>query len=349
MTQHVPRILVVGAVVADLSCRLNFNLSTDHNLDKKVDAIHLEPTLGGGGGNCAIALKLLDRAFSAYTHVEFDTRIGNPPEGDIVANISDMIIRKGLEQNQIRYKDVTHGPSHNSLNALLNHAGGRLLVRDPYATTGDLEPGYQDTIANDVHGSDVVFVDPKKRRMGLAAVLAAKEQKKHCIVDWGQDSWPADHEEAAMCDGMLRNASVIIVPDDAIVAGMTKKSPDDLFERLKNYYGAPNILMSNGAKSVRFLIDGKEGMLTTHIFSHAVDTNAAGDTRNAGVLWALSRGLDMRSAFDFGTAIASSKITYPGLTWVDHVVSDLESHPRVAPLLEQLRPIQGPQPSQTKG
>jgi len=262
----------------------------------------------------------LDQAFQTYSHVEVDTRVGTPPQDDVVAEVSALVIRRRLEQYKIRYKDITLGESHNALNGVNNFpedlagqfASGRLIGRDPRVKTGDLEPGYKDTINNDVHGSDIVFIDPKKRRMALAAVMAAKEQGKESVVDWGQDSWPED-QEGAMCFEMLRNASTVIVPDDAIVAGMSAGNPNELFERLLNDYGVENLVMSNGGQPVRCFFEGRETSIPIRKLGETVDTNASADTRNAGYTWLRARGFSKLEAVEFGSALASTKICYQGL------------------------------------
>ncbi len=348
MTKHVPRVLVVGGVGMDFSTSVNFNLNADDRLGRKVNGLEAEFRLGGAAANASVAVKLLDKAFQTYTRVDLNTRIGKPPVNDRVARVAHQLIIEDLEAHKIRYKDITHGGSHSPLNFVVKFAAGdgydgdRFIIRDPAATTGDLEPGYKEVIAHDVSGCNVVFVDPKKRRMGLTAVQAAKKQGKISVVDWGEDKWPEDHEEAAMCDAMIRHAGVVVVPDDAIVAGMSGRDANALFDKLQHHYGQKNIVMSNGGKAVRIMIDGCEDEIPIYSFGETIDTNASGDTRDAGMVWALSRGYGLRDAVEFGTALASVKICYSGLDWANHVATDLQQHPRVSGFVRQIiSPSQG--------
>ena len=329
MSSNVPRIAVIGGLSVDKK-RLSRMFLSSAEEDSKLKTPPPLYTLGGAGGNFVIALGLIDRAYDSHTHVDFFTRVGHPPPNDLHAKIAHQLATEILAENEgITHIETSRGECAIAFNDIVEHPGGRFALTDELTNTGDLAYGIEESIHTVINGTDLVFVDPRKHRTGPMGVDAAKQHGKLLMTDWGEKEWPDNPELANAYDKILRNADVVTLPTDAVVKGMAPNvvNPDELFKRLRYEYGAQNILMSNGGDHARALINGQEEQIP--VLRHQGDkyANGAGDTRNAGVIWALLRGHDTRSAFKFGTDVASVKIRYPRLEWADHLANDLRDHP----------------------
>lgn len=336
MAEHVGRIAVVGALAADKK-RLSPN---NVSIFGKTRTPRPEYTLGGAGGNVVEALRLLDNAFGVNTHVDLLTRVGRPITGDIGSKIAHDIVTSRLNQLEIDHIETARGECAIAFNDVVEHPEGRAVFTDEIKNPGELAHGIQDTIKSVVAGTQFLFVDPRKFRTGpIAALEAAKHDNVIMMADYGDSEWPENHELAAAYDTILRHADIIAVPTDAVVKGMKPgvKNPDELFVRLRDDFGAKNIVMSNQTDPVK--VWSYESEFEIPVQPARVNPpyiNAAGDTRDAGILWALSRGFAMNTAIEFGTAVASVKANYPGLAWGNHVYDDLSKHPVISQSMQSL-------------
>ena len=325
MSTHIPRILVVGAITVDD----NHYVPDGIKIDGKVTAKTSNIRLGGGAGNCAQALHKLDEALSTHTYIKLITRLGRPPADNLRAKLAHLAATEILSEIEIDYVDATRGESAIAFNSVAEHGKGRSIVRDHVDNHDDLAYGIEETIENEVRGADVVFVDPSKPYIGLIACRSGNKHNKPVVIDWGQSKWPKDPEIAEMVDEMIGRADILMVPSDAVVRGMNDNevNPQKLINTLRNVYMTPHILMSDGSEPVQVFLQGEYHEIPVEPWNGDKYALAAGDTRNAGFLHALSRGHDILGAAKFGTALASIKIRYPGLVWADHVVADLKENP----------------------
>ena len=324
MSKHIPRILVVGSINID-----DAYYTTSFNAAGKADAdLRPEFRLGGGAGNCVQAIHKLDEAFGTHSHVKLITRIGRPPKGDLRAEVAHLITTRILEESEIDYTDATRGESIMGVNAVIEDDEDRAIVRERLDNPSDMAYGIEETIEHHVRGADIVFVDPRKPRMGLMAARAANKFNKPLMVDWGEKEWSEDPELAAVHRELLERADILMLPNDAIVEGMENgvKNPDELFRRAQEQYDPDHILMSNGGDNVRALIHRQDGVINVDPVEGKKFTLAAGDTRNAAVLRAIAQGHDVLTAFKAGTKTASVKIRYPGMQWAEHIADDMQDH-----------------------
>ena len=320
---------IVGALALDHRKVINTSLG-EIDGDAKYTEIWSGHTLGGAGGNLVSAYRALDTAFSTQSEIELFTRVGEEdPEDDDDAAMVNWRVRRWLKRLNITHTETSSGPCSVAHNLNLEHLDGRLIIRDGKHKTGELAHGIEERIYESIAGSDINFVDPRKYRTGPIAARAAAENQKMLITDFGESAWPEDSGLAEAYNCILSNATIAIVPDDAIVRGMKpgQKNPDELFVRLQHDFGFENILMSNSSAPVRILVDGVEDELPVQRHDGIKYTNGAGDTRNAGMVWALNQGHGLREAFQFGTDVASVKVKYPGLEWQEHIADELGNHP----------------------
>lgn len=320
----VPSILVVGAVNVDAT--YSFAAAQAFSIDGKFSADIQAYRLGGGAGNCVQAIRAVDEAFNHRTHIELVTRIGNPPAGNMEARIAQDVVLSILREKSIMPIDVTRGENIIPINAVVEHPDGRFIAKGNQAKEhAQMDEGFEDTIEAQVRRANVVFVDPRKPKMGTVAAELANKHHKPLMIDWGDKEWPQDSDLSEKCAELLTRADIVVVPTDAVVEGMEPnvENSDELFARLRDHYGAKNILMSNGGQPVQALIDGVEHTIPVLPHEGPKFTLAAGDARNAAVLRCLARGDDMLSAFQFGTAVASVKIKYPALEWATHLHDEL--------------------------
>lgn len=325
-TNRVPNILVVGAVVIDHTFSMKANQA--FSIDGKFEPEHVAFRLGGGAGNCVQALKEIDNAYGTVSNVHLVTRIGQPPEANLSARIAQELTLDILSRQGVPPTDVTTGPNIIPINSVIEHPDGRVIVKGPIGDHATMAPGIENTIKGQVYGADIVFIDPRKPKMALIAARAANDLGKPLMIDWGEKAWPEDKETAEVYTELLTRADIVMIPSDAVVAGMPAnvENPDELFQRMRLQYSAKNILMSNGGKKVRTFIEEQENTIDIKQLEGAKYMLAAGDTRNAGVLRALANGCDMLTAFAIGTHIASVKIKYPGLTWSKHLAHELPDY-----------------------
>lgn len=334
MNTTIPRIVVVGAITVD-DCYVVLSDEANKAFDCKVTAESNEYRLGGGAGNCAQALEKFSGIFEQDVSIRLITRIGKPPEGNRKAKEALEIALDLLHANGIDYTDVTQGENVISKNIVTEDSKkGRQIIKMPETPHQAMKGDYVETIEASISTSAFVFVDPKKHRMGQVAAIAARKHNKICMTDWGQSTWPSDPEKAQAIRTILRNADIVAVPAEAVVEYIDDKGEpqitkdaDELFAALRDYYNVPNILLSDGSEPVRVLVNGEESSIDVVPHSGSLFANAAGDTRNASVLWALSQNFSMLDAFKFGTAAASVKIKYPGMQWVKDFKEDILKHP----------------------
>ena len=316
---------MLGAITVDDNRVLG--PETPFKTDGKVPAQSSEIRLGGGAGNCVQALKKLDEAFGTRTDVKLITRLGRPPKSNLRARLAHLAATEILKDSDIEYIDAVDGESALAFNSVTEHGGGRSIVKDVVGTLHSMSAGMDETIEREVAESDIVFIDPSKVRMGFMAARAANKYNKPCVVDWGQSAWPLEPTRADWTNEIISRADVLMVPSDAVVAGMEDniEDPEQLFGRLVQDYRIPNVFMSDGSQPVRASLMGQYFEIPVQEWKGQKYSLAAGDTRNAGFLHHLARGHDVLSAGQFGTAVASVKIRYPGLQWADHIKEDIPS------------------------
>lgn len=325
------RIVVVGGVSADSLTTYLEPLGL--NGKNRVAPGNTEIVMGGGAGNCAQALARIQSAFPGHpVSIAMITELGAPVPGQITDKISHEIIEHNLQASGIECIDIARGACAIAFNTVVEHQDGRMIfVQNTSAFPKDLKPDAAQIIDNALQGADYVLLGSSKPHISLMAAQAAKKNGVCIVTDWDNNTWPSAPDLSAASEEILRLSDIILMPTDTVVKGMQDKieNPDELFRRLQDEYGATTLLMSNGGSNVRVLVDGLEHTIPVQTHSGHLFALAAGDHRNAMLLYSLAQGDDTLTAFKKATAFASLKIKHPRFEWVNHT-HELTTHPAFA-------------------
>lgn len=326
-----PRIVVVGGVSADSLTTYLEPFST--NGKNRAAAGMTDIVMGGGAGNCAQALTRINEAFPGQkASIAIITELGKAVPGQITDKISHEVVEHHLQAGNITCIDIARGACAVAFNTVVEHSDGRMIfVQSTAAFPKELKPDAEKIIEDGLTGADIVLLGSSKPHISLMAARAAKRLGVTIVTDWDNNVWPDDPAASDINEEILRLSDIIMVPTDTVVKGMANKveNPDELFARLQTQYGAKNILMSNGGSDVRTLVQGAEYVIPVEKHTGNLFALAAGDSRNAMLLYSLAQGNDALTAFRQATAFASLKIKHPRFEWVNHAAG-LLSHPAFA-------------------
>ena len=335
---HSPRLFSTGAVTFD-STRVNVAEQEflDDN-DTKYELSYPRYRLGGGGGNLVQALHVLRKAFGTKIHVDFATVLGEMPENlspefqlravknahyqvrDLIKETKTQPIDLALEKENI----IAH-------NEVVEHIDGRVILKSELPEQqAELDDDAEETIVREAKEADFVFADTRLLSAGVKALRVADDFNVQSMTDWGNKSWPKDQATAEESENLLRLAKIVAVPGDAVIKGMEddENNPEKLFNTLRDDFGKENILMSDSSKDVRTLVDGVEYIIPAGEKVSPKFALAAGDTRNAGMIfYLLHNPEDVYGAMCFGTAVAAVKVKYPGMEWKNSIVEEVLYHP----------------------
>lgn len=117
---------------------------------------------------------------------------------------------------------------------------------------------------------------------------------------------------AAIPDDVLSCVDVI-TPNETELQILTADVEEDMAARMEYLRGkgVGRVIAKTGAGGAWILDD--KGMTQVKGYKvKAADTTAAGDTFNAGLAWALSRGMGIREAMKLANAAAAISVTAPG-------------------------------------
>ncbi len=239
---------------------------------------------------------------------------------------------------------------------------GRTIVTDPDAdeiqpelgglkTNGnseDLKVSFNNAVHNltsrvkpilekELAGNDCIFVDPARPYLASVAAMVCREKKLPYVVDYGAKVWPKDSMKSELLSKVLRDADILIVPDDAVVKGMEDnvRNPDLLFEKLTNdEYRARTVIMSNSSKDVRVHHNGDEYSFAVEEPKRTINIKGVGDTRDGAFIFFLVRGDDVLTAIEKATAVATIRIQYSGDDWTKYFVKEVMGNERFLRLFD---------------
>ncbi|MCD8525851.1 MAG: carbohydrate kinase family protein [Alphaproteobacteria bacterium] len=316
-----PRIVLVGGVSAD-------SLTTylepfDTNGKNRTAPGMTDIVMGGGAGNAAQAISRINHVFPGQpVSIAIITEMGTAVPGQITDKISHEVVAHHLKESNIECVDIARGACAIAFNTVVEHTGGRMIfVENTIAAPRDMKPDADKLVEDGLKGADYVLLGSSKPHISVMAARAAKKLGVTILTDWDSNTWPDDQAASDMCEEILELSDIIMVPSDTVVKGMANKveNPAELFRRLQGRYGARNILMSNGGNNVRALVDSVEHAIAVEKHSGHLYALAAGDHRNAMLLYSLAQGDNMLTAFSKATAFASLKIKHPRFEWINHV------------------------------
>lgn len=162
-----------------------------------------------------------------------------------------------------------------------NQAAARLLAQDAQA----LAKAMDDADLIYFSGITLGILDPEARGAFLTAVRKARAAGKTIAFDPNLRPrlWSSTDE---MTDAIMMGAAVcdIALPSFEDEASWFQDADPDATADRYAAAGATTAVVKNGGAPVRFLHKGKWGTVTVPTLSEVVDTTAAGDSFNAGVL-----------------------------------------------------------------
>jgi len=316
-----PEILVVGAVTCD-----KVVVKQDLIGDGKGDGEDTYTITGGAGANLALTIVGLSKLFNnkTWSDIVFTTRIGDKPKKKHYEDLEHFLdalnayrsVTRSLKK--LRSINATPGAVKIPFNTVIEHKDGRSIYRDPVKIAPRLGSNMKDRIRTFVSRSPITPLDPKTINLAQYAIEAAIEYKHETYFDYGFGKWPDDELLAKKITYALENATYLKVPSDAVVKGMSKPNPKELFQRLRSDYNAQNIAMSDGVEPIKVLINGEE-QPDINVRPHTdgpLFASGAGDTSNAGFIAARTLGYSAYEAFSIGATLASEKVKHPGRKWL---------------------------------
>ena len=329
------QLLFVGKINVDVTANVPYVTALE---DAKYSATGgTSVSLGGAPANAVRAVKVLEDAFEDPCPTKIVTCIGQRPRREAYRdNYGEFLAAKHayemalelLVDEGINYTDVTAGQEGIGmpLNLVGNYRGGRTILKqtprplsEGFAASVDgIVSAARQIMSVEMVGSSYVFVDPTRSVLGAFAAEACVEAGVPLVVDYGEKTWPEDPQKAYRVGAILKNADILIVPSDAVVEGMEDnvKDPDRLFEILSgDQYKANTIIMSDGTQPVQLYHDGRHIEIEVVPHDGPIYANSVGDTRDAALMFFLSRGDEMEMAVRKATSIASLKVQYPNSDW----------------------------------
>ncbi len=323
--EDIKRVVSVGGLTVDLTHTFYDDMP---KVDGKTRSDLCNVDIGGGATNFAITTRLLSKIFGKSTHVTLVTKVGDPVPDDITSETTSFIVKTLLKRHKIKVLDsIDNTPYSIPFNAIEEHYRGRKICKAPEKRIEVLAEGLEGTINAIVGAADYVFIDPNKRTISRMALHAANKAGVPVMIDYGTRNWPDDPLLSEIYKEMLEGADLLVVPADAVVEGMTKEDGGELFKRLQEQYGAKTIMMSDGGKPVRILVDGREDEILVEPNEGPLYASGVGDTRDAALLRFIFDGYGMADAMRMATKIASVKVRYPGREWAGHLLDELKGDP----------------------
>ena len=188
-------------------------------------------------------------------------------------------------------------------------SAARCLADDPAALTAAVASADMVYLS----GITLAILEPDARARLLSAMDTARAAGKTILFDpnlrpklWAtpQDMTRAIMDGAAVCDIALPSFE-----DEA--DWFADASPEATIDRYAQA-GAKKVIVKNGAGTIHYQDGVRQGQVTVIPALQMVDTTAAGDSFNAGVMAGLARGADLPSCINLGARLASHVIQHKG-------------------------------------
>ncbi len=202
----------------------------------------------------------------------------------------------------------------------------------------DLTQDVKPILEKELVDNDCVFIDPARPLLASIAADVCVKNDVPYMVDYGAAAWPKDTAIAALLSNVLKNADTLIVPDDAVVEGMTPhlRDPDTLFSKLtSDEYNVRTVIMSNNTHPVRLFHEGEKHEFPVQEAKQAINTKGVGDTRDSAFIFFLAKGDNVLMAAEKATAVATIRIQYPGDEWTKYFVKEIKENKRFLELFSE--------------
>lgn len=277
--------------------------------DAKVSPAYSNKSLGGGGANSALALRILGRIFEQDDDLTLITKIGHGKENQFVSdvlnhgeNITTIDAIKG------QYAEVPH-------NTVISHTGGRAIFRRAefnYAALA-IEEDKELEIEKAVKDADLVLIQTKHPDIALMAAQKADAYNVPAVVDFSNKECP---------DILLAYCTFALIPAEFRFTAMPENSSDhDLLEYAGKHI--PYAAISDASKDTRRAWNGQEARIPS-LQVNTRDSLGAGDLRDAAFMYFLARENEPDEALHKANIIASLSCEYYGREWEHDLTARLK-------------------------
>ncbi len=281
--QFRPQGLFVGLATVDIS----YTVDEIPDRDQKISVAAQSVSAGGPSANAAATFAFLGGRATLVTAV------GSHPLG--------AIIRSDLDRFAIVLHDFVHrrqDPPPVSSILVLRGTGERTVVSANAAVFSPIDAEFNPRWLN---GVSIVQVDGHYMPLCIAAARAAHQRGIPVVLDSG--SW-----KRGMA-GLLPFIDIAICSDDYRPPGCL--SADDVFRFLARR-GIPQVAITHGAGSIRFLDHGESGQIAVRKI-RPVDTLGAGDIVHGAFCYYTSQpGQSFRQSLAAAAQVATFSCRYRG-------------------------------------
>lgn len=284
-------VLVTGNVNVDI---LMGNLAPWPKQGSEVIVDHYQLRVGGSLGNTALALDALG------------------VEAEYFANVGSDALGTWLHDELARHDcPLTRSPGPAALTVGLTHPDGErtFITHEGHFGAFDVDPlrrAVQNLSPNDIFLLSGYFLVPSLRGVALELCSIVKEKGGRVLLDtgWPSEGWtPAVRSEVTTllthCDFFLPNREELL--------GLTlHKGVQSGLEKAGKWFGGRTVVKL-GEKGASFL-ENRRRVFAPAPTVEVVDTVGAGDTFNAGFIYALWEGLSIHEAIRVAVLAASTAV-----------------------------------------
>lgn len=249
---------------------------------------------GGKGANQAVAVSRLGGS------VDFITKLGNDSIGE---EISELFKSEGLDTRCLLKDD--QNPTGVAIITVDKHAENSIVVAS--GANANLTPKDIELLTERIRLADFVLLQLEIPLKTIKYVVdLAYSLGKKVIVN------PAPFTKLPKS---IFIKLYLITPNQIeaeMLSGIKINNEEDCKQAAREIYklGAKNVVITLGASGA-FIFNG-EGKKVNAQKIEAIDTTAAGDVFNGGLLVALSEGLDMEAAVHFASKAAAIAVSRQG-------------------------------------
>jgi sugar/nucleoside kinase (ribokinase family) len=330
-------IFVLGTTSLDFTIRMSGTAAGRDNrvlTDTKTvaDGIDLRP--GGSAMNIRFAFEALATAFGERTTVFTCTKLGesgpkNPFKDIVLHALGDP---KMGDESII---DIAFGTGNEvPANGILvfgkgNGKTGRNIQKSREDKSTDLGPDIEEQIERAVRRSDAVLLQSRFRKAGFIAAQVAQEYEIPVILDYSIQSQETD----PIMQEIMRLSDYIVMPTEACLPGVPDPDQRNVF--LRNFrlcrevlhsYRCEHTAVSDAGNPIYGLNQGKPFKIVLPDVQ-SVDSNGAGDVRDAALAFFILRGDDFVKALERASHVSSFSTTYHGRDWIPHLAEFLQKNP----------------------
>lgn len=317
MTEHIPRILVVGATVKDSVYFSGRPLAT---VGGKFNFSGRKTYTGGSGANASIAAAQLGFTQGIQAEVILVSKIGDGI--DESQPTKKKILRRGVS---ILDAIASHEDHDIPVNTVESGSDDRRILVDGSHEYPDIDAGFADKLRKEMRkGVDEMQIHTRIPDLALLATELAYDENIPFAVD------ASNHDKTL--DEILPYTTYGVLPDELKLSGMDPNSdpdPQAILDYMKAK-GVPYAAVMCGDKDTIYDFEGQIG--TVPVYSgdgfKMTDKLGAGDAARGAMLIAMASGHRFEDAIQYANLIGTYSCAYYHRQWIDklkeHGKSDLQ-------------------------